>query len=170
VAAERLTPTDDPVFAIEDPRTDDVRRLLEAHLAFARSVTPPGHVHALDLEALVDPAVSLYCARRNGELLGVGALKRLDATHAEIKSMHVTEAARGQGIGRAMVQYLLSEAAARNCRRVSLETGTMEAFAPARSLYSSVGFTPCEPFGEYTDNPFSTCMTIVLDPETGIRR
>jgi putative acetyltransferase len=154
----------DVVFAVENPRTADVRGLLEAHLAFARAVTPPGHVHALDVEALLGPAVTLYSARRSGELLGVGALKRLDQWHVEIKSMHVEEAARGQGVGRAMLDHLLAVAAERGYGRVSLETGTMEAFAPARALYASVGFTPCEPFGEYTNNPHSTCMTIALEP------
>jgi putative acetyltransferase len=160
----------DVVFAVEDPRAADVRRLLESHLAFSRSVTRPGHVHALDVEALMDPAVTLYGARRSGELLGVGALKRLDDIHAEIKSMHVSEAARGQRIGREMLEHLLAVAVARKYRRASQETGTMEAFAPARVLYESVGFEPCEPFGEYTNNPYSTCMTIVLDPSAGIRR
>ena len=63
-----------------------------------------------------------------------------------------------------MVDHLLAVAAARNYQRVSLETGTMNAFAPARSLYTKVGFTPCEPSGEYTANPYSTCMTMIIDP------
>jgi putative acetyltransferase len=96
-------------------------------------------------------------------LLGVGALKRLDETHAELKSMHTSEAARGQGVGRAMVGHLLAVAADRGYQRVSLETGTTDAFAPARSLYTTVGFKPCAPFGEYTDNRHSAYMTIDLD-------
>jgi len=96
--------------------------------------------------------------------VGIGALKRLDASHAEVKSMHTSEAARGQGVGRAMVDHLLAVAAERNYQRVSLETGTMDAFAPARSLYTKVGFAPCEPFGEYTANPYSICMTMTIDP------
>lgn len=148
--------------ATDDPRAEDVRALLERHLAFARKVTPPGHVHALDVESLVDPAVTLFSARRAGVLLGVGVLKELDPFHGELKSMHTVEAARGQGVGRAMVNHLLSVAAARSYRRVSLETGTMDAFAPARALYAKVGFKPCEPFGEYTANASSACMTIDL--------
>ena len=150
------------VIAVDDPRRDDVRALLEVHLAFSRAVTPPGHVHALGIDGLLDPAVTFFSARRGGRLMGIGALKRLDGTHAEVKSMHTSESARRQGVGRAMVDHLLAVAAACNYERVSLETGTMEAFEPARSLYSKVGFVPCEPFAEYTANPYSTCMTMVI--------
>lgn len=153
----------DFVIALDDPRADDVRALLDRHLSFAHEVTPPGHVHALEIAGLLDPSVTFFSARRDGALLGVGALNQIDASHAELKSMHTLEAARGQGVGRAMVEHLLSVAVDRNCRRVSLETGTMEAFAPARAMYEKVGFLPCEPFGKYTANPNSTCMTINLE-------
>jgi putative acetyltransferase len=152
----------DLVIAVDDPRVDDVRTLLETHLAFSRDVTPPGHVHALDIDGLLDPAVTFFSARRDGALLAIGALKRIDETHAELKSMHTSAAARGQGVGRAMVDHLLAVAAGRGCQRVSLETGTMDGFAPARSLYTRVGFLPCPPFANYTANPHSTCMTIAL--------
>jgi len=154
----------DLVFAVGDPRAEDVGALLATHLAFARDVTPPGHVHALEIDGLLDPAVTFFSVRRGGVLLGVGALKRLDASHAELKSMHVSEAIRGQGVGRAMVEHLLAVAAGEGYQRVSLETGTMDAFAPARRLYERAGFVPCEPFGEYTANANSTCMTITIGP------
>ena len=160
----------DLVIAIDDPRSDDVRTLLDRHLAFAREVTPPDHVHAMDVDDLLSPAVTFFSGRRDGVLLGVGALKRLDETHAELKSMHTSEAARGQGVGRAMVGHLLAVAADRRYQRVSLETGTMDAFAPARSLYTKAGFEPCAPFGEYTVNPHSACMTIDLAEAAGGRR
>ncbi|HEY4398699.1 MAG TPA: GNAT family N-acetyltransferase [Acidimicrobiia bacterium] len=160
----------DLVIAIDDPRADDVRTLLDRHLAFAREVTPSDHVHAMEADDLLGPAVTFFSARRDGLLLGVGALKRLDETHAELKSMHTSEDARGQGVGRAMVDHLLAVAADRNSRRVSLETGTMDAFAPARSLYTSAGFRPCAPFGEYTANPHSACMTIDLSETADGRR
>ncbi|MDQ1439383.1 MAG: putative acetyltransferase [Acidimicrobiaceae bacterium] len=146
----------------DDPRREDVRRLLERHLDFAREVTPPGHVHALDIEGLCDPAVTFFSGREDGVLVAVGALKELDATHGELKSMHTSDAVRGRGVGRAMVDHILSVAAARNYRRVSLETGTLEAFAPARALYAKAGFEPCPPFGDYTANPVSTCMSIAV--------
>jgi putative acetyltransferase len=151
------------VVAADDPCADDVRALLEQHLAFAREVTPPAGVHALDVEDLLDPTVTFFSARRDGVLLGVGALKQLDGSHAELKSMHTVETARGQGVGRAVVDHLLSVAADRNYRRVSIETGAMDAFAPARSLYRKVGFRPCAPFGEYACSPTSVCMTVAVD-------
>ena len=153
-----------PVIAVDDPRAEDVRALLEAHLAFAREVTPPEDVHALDIEGLLDPSVTFFSARLDGELVGIGALKQLDDSHAELKSMHTVEAARCRGVGRAMVDHLLSVAAERRCRRVSLETGTMDVFAPARGLYTKAGFAPCEPFGDYRASRNSAYMTITLDP------
>jgi putative acetyltransferase len=149
--------------AVDDPSADDVRRLLAQHLAFAHEVTPANHVHAMEADALVDPAIMFVSARAGGALLGVGALRRLGPTHAELKSMHVSAQARGRGIGRAIVDHLLALAAAEGYQRISLETGTYAAFEPARSLYASVGFVPCEPFADYTANPFSTCMTLELD-------
>jgi putative acetyltransferase len=143
----------------DDPRAPDVRDLLERHLSFANEHSPPEDVHALDVDGLLDPEVSFFSFRVDGDLLAVGALKRLDEHHAELKSMHTAEVARGRGIGRAMVNHLISVARARGMQRVSIETGTMAAFAPARSLYAHAGFEPCEPFGTYTPSPNSICMT-----------
>jgi putative acetyltransferase len=147
----------------DDPRAEDVRDLLERHRAFAHANTPPEDVHALDVDGLLDPVVTFFSFRRDGELLGVGALKQLDRRHAELKSMHTAEAARGRGVGRAMLGHLIGVARERGCRRVSLETGSMDAFAPARSLYASAGFTPCGPFGDYSPSRNSTFMTLSLD-------
>ena len=103
-------------------------------------------------------------ARLDGQLLGVAALKQLDEVHGERKSLHTVEAARGQRVGRALVEHLLAVAADRNFRRVSLETGIMEAFAPARSLSAQVGFSPCAPFGDYVSSPTRPGMTIEIEP------
>ena len=150
------------VIEVDDPRRDDVRALLEQHLAFARGVTPPEDVHALDLDGLLDPSITFFSLRVDGELLGVGAIKQLDPEHAEVKSMHTTAAARRRGVGRAIVDHLLAVAAERGVRRVSLETGAGEAFAPARSLYADAGFVPCGPFGDYRASPNSAFMTRLL--------
>ncbi|MTV26397.1 GNAT family N-acetyltransferase [Nitriliruptoraceae bacterium ZYF776] len=146
-------------FAVEDPRDAEVETLLARHLAFARATSPSCHVHALPSDGLLDPAVTFVACRRDGQLVGTGALRELDATHGELKSMHVAEAARGAGVGRAVLDHLLDLARTRGYRRVSLETGTQEAFAPARALYLGAGFVPCPPFGSYTENPYSTCFT-----------
>jgi putative acetyltransferase len=149
----------------DDPRAADVRDLLAAHLAFAHEHSPAEDVHALDVDGLVDPAVTFYSFRVNGALLGVGALKQLDAEHAELKSMHTAAAARGRGVGRAMIDHLLGVARARGLQRVSIETGTMDAFAPARALYANAGFVRCEPFAGYWVSPNSVCMTLWLTGE-----
>ena len=151
--------------ASDDPRADDVRKLLEVHLAFANEHSPPEDVHALDVGGLLDASVSFFSFRRDGRLLGVGALKCLDAHHAEVKSMHTVAAARGQGVARAMLQHLIGVARDRGFMRLSLETGTMEAFEPARSLYAAAGFVPCGPFDAYVASPNSTFMTLWLAGE-----
>jgi putative acetyltransferase len=150
------------VIAPDDPDADDVRALLEKHLRFAHENSPPEDVFALDGDALAVEGISLFSARDGATLLGVGALRRLDDDHAEIKSMHTAVAARGRGVGRAMLEHLLAVARERDYARVSLETGTMAAFAPARALYRSAGFTACPPFGDYRVSPNSVCMTLSL--------
>jgi putative acetyltransferase len=150
-------------FAIDDPRAEDVRDLLESHLAFTSSHSPPEDCHALDVEGLLDPAVTFFSFRDKGALLAVGALKQLDAHHGEVKSMHTAEAARGRGIGRAMVDHVIAVARAGGLQRLSLETGSTPAFAPSRSLYERAGFRPCAAFGEYSPSQNSTFMTMSLN-------
>lgn len=146
--------------AIVDPRIDDVRGLVERHLKFGRLHSPPQDAHALEVDDLLDPAVTLFGIRCRGELVAIGALKRLDDRHAELKTMHTAEHVRGLGIGRAMLDHLLAVARERGFERVSLETGVQEAFAPARSLYASAGFATCEAFGDYRRSPNSAYMTM----------
>lgn len=148
--------------ASEDPRVADVRALLAQHLDFANQHTPPEDVHALDIDGLLDPAITFVTCRSAGELLAVGALKQIDERHAELKSMHTAVAARGRGIGRVLLDHLIDVARDRGVTRVSLETGSMSAFAPARSLYASVGFSPCGPFGDYRPSRNSSFMTLEL--------
>ena len=147
---------------VDDPRRDDVRRLLEQHLVFASGVMPPDDVHALDPDGLLDANITFFGLRVDGELLGIGAIKQLDSDHVELKSMHTAIAARRRGVGRALLDHLVAVAAARGTRRVSLETGAGEAFVPARSLYAAAGFVPCGPFGEYAATPNNAFMTRFL--------
>jgi putative acetyltransferase len=155
-SADRLPPAQ---IAIADPRADDVRRLLERHLSFTHAQVPEKERHALDADRLADAAVEFYALRIDGELLAVGALKSLEHGHAEVKSMHTAQAARGQGLGRSMLDHLLAVARERGFRRLSLETGSMAAFIPARSLYRSAGFAVCGPFGDYPASDYKTFMT-----------
>jgi putative acetyltransferase len=153
----------DSRIAIDDPRNPDVRALLGRHLEFALGQTPPEHSFALDVDGLLDPAITLFSVRVHGNLVGVGAIKRLSPIHAEIKSMHTAEEARGHGIGRAVLTHLLQVARAEGFRRVSLETGTTPAFAAARALYQGAGFVSCGPFGSYQPSEDNLFMTLELD-------
>jgi putative acetyltransferase len=154
--------TGEPI-AVDDPRKPDVRALLERHRAFALGQTPPEHSFALNADGLLDPAITFFSFRDSGRVLGIGALRHLGPDHAEIKSMHTAETARGRGIGRAMLAHLLGVARTRGFRRVSLETGTTAAFAPARALYHSAGFTSCGPFAGYQPSGDNLFMTLELD-------
>ena len=150
------------VIEVDDPRAPDLSALVAQQLAFAAAHSPPEHVHALNVDKLLDPTVTLYSYRLDGELLGVGALKQLDARHVELKSMHTAGSARGRGIGRTLLAHLVCVAHDRGAHRISLETGSMPAFAPARSLYTRAGFTTCEPFADYRASRYSTFLTLAL--------
>lgn len=154
--------------AVDDPRSPDVAALLARHLRFSLAQTPAEYSFALGQDGLADEAVTLFSLREHGTLLGIGAIKQLGPRDAEIKSMHTAEAARGRGIGRALLTHLVEVARSRGCRMVSLETGTTAAFAPARALYASAGFVPCGPFADYRPSEHNIFMTMDLEaPQSG---
>lgn len=157
----------DSLIRRDDLRGPEIAELLEAHLAHARAHSPPESIHALDLNRLRALEITFWSLWLDGELAGCGALKELAADHGEIKSMHTARAHRGKGVAAKLVAHILAEARARGYRRVSLETGTMDGFAPARALYQSFGFTVCPPFAQYREDPNSVCMTLVLTPSGG---
>jgi putative acetyltransferase len=138
---------------------DDVRALLVEHLTDMFATSPAESVHALDLDALRDPAIEFWTAREDGRLLGCGAVKDLGHAHGEIKSMRTTAGARGRGVATLVLEHLLHTARGRGFRRLSLETGTEEYFAPARRLYERHGFVPCDPFAQYVRDPHSVFLT-----------
>lgn len=147
---------------VDDPREAAITSLLERHLTLMLQQSDPEDVHALDVEALTDPAITFYAVRSQGAVVGVAALKVLGPEHLELKSMHTAAEARGRGVARALLSHLLDEARARGARRISLETGTQPGFAAARALYVSAGFTECGPFGAYVPSRASTFMTLEL--------
>ena len=155
---------------VDDPRADDVQALLATHLAFSRGITPAEYSFALDVEQLVDPAVTFFSARDDGRLLGIAAIKRLDAGHAELKSMHTRETDRGRGIAGALLNHVLAFARSVGYSRVSLETGTTDEFIAARTLYARAGFSSREAFGDYRASPYNTFMTLSLEPAGKDRR
>ena len=136
--------------------------LVHQHLASAAEHSPPESVHALGLERLRQPGLRFFTAWVGDDLAGMGAVKRIAADHAELKSMRTAEAFQRRGIAAAMLRHLLTVAADMGCTRVSLETGSMAAFAPARALYARFGFVACAPFGDYREDPYSVCMTRML--------
>jgi putative acetyltransferase len=149
--------------AVDDPRKPDVTALLERHLEFSTTETPPEHSFALDVQGLVNPAITFFSFRAaDGQLLGVGALKLLDSDTGEVKSMHTAAEARGRGIGRAVLTHIIGVARQRRLQRIYLETGTTPGFAAARALYASEGFIPCGTFGGYPITGDNTFMTLPL--------
>jgi putative acetyltransferase len=149
--------------AVDDPRRPDVRALLERHLTFCLSETPPEHSFALDVDALVQPTIAFFSYRdSDGTVIGVGAIKELDAAQGELKSMHTAAEARGRGVGRAVLDHLLSVARGRGYHLVSLETGTTPGFAAARAMYESAGFVPTEPFADYVRTEDNTFYSLAL--------
>jgi putative acetyltransferase len=146
----------------DDLRGPEIAALLTAHLDHCRAASPPESTHALDLDGLRAPAVTFWSAWEDGQLVGCGALKELDPSHGEVKSMHTAAAHRGCGVALGVLQHIVKEARSRSYRRLSLETGTQDAFAPARALYAGFGFSPTGPFGDYVPDPNSVFMTMEL--------
>lgn len=148
---------------LDDLTSPEVAELLNEHLRDMYAASPPESVHALDLDKLRKPEISFWSAWNGDQLMGCGALKELDPTHGEIKSMRSANRFRGQGVGKKMLEHILQVASERQYQRLSLETGTQDFFLPARKLYERYGFEYCGPFADYVEDPYSAFMTRVLD-------
>jgi putative acetyltransferase len=157
------TPDGTVLIGRDTPEREDVLQLLGEHLADMHATSPPESVHALDPAALAGPGISFWTARENTRLLGCAALKHLAPGDAEIKSMRTANAVRGRGVASALLRHVLAEARHGGYRRLYLETGSQEFFAPARRLYERHGFTDCPPFAGYELDPNSVFMTLQLD-------
>lgn len=160
--AQPVEALDELVVAVEDPDQPDVRALLEEHLRDMYATSPAESVHALDLAGLTHPAITFWTARTGDALLGCGALRHLDEGHGEVKSMRTRPDARGRGVGATVLRAIVDEAVRRGYARLSLETGSQDFFAPARSLYRRHGFTDCPPFADYAEDPSSVFLSRVL--------
>ena len=124
--------------------------------------SPPESVHALDLSALSQPDITFWSVWQDNELAGCGALKELDNSHGEIKSMRTSKSFLRQGVARLLLEHIISQANTRGYQKLSLETGTMDAFIPAQKLYQQFGFKICQPFADYQEDPYSSFMTKVI--------
>ena len=140
----------------------EVHALLNEHLANMYELSPPESVHALDLTKLRAPDITFWTIWDGSLLLGCGALKELTPAHGEVKSMRTPQALRRRGAARAILAHIVAEARSRGYRRLSLETGSQEAFEPAQKLYQSFGFSHCGPFADYQPDPNSVFMTLEL--------
>jgi putative acetyltransferase len=146
----------------DHPLTPDLALLFDRHTADMHADTPPESIHMMDKGALAAPGIRFFVLRDQGQPLAMGAYKRIEAGHAEIKSMHVLAEARGRGLSKAMLDHLLATARADGLTRLSLETGIQPTFIAARALYARAGFTECPPFTGYGPDPNSVFMTKVL--------
>ncbi len=146
----------------DDLSGPEIATLLTEHLAAMARSSPPQCVHALDLAALRGPDITFWTAWSGSNLLGCGALKELDTRHGEVKSMRTADAYLGQGVGTALLSHLIEVAVRRSYSRLSLETGSGPAFAPALALYEKFGFEYCGPFANYSADPFTRFMTMEL--------
>lgn len=142
-----------------DPTDPALAPLISRHLDLMYASSPACSVHAMDAAAMTEAGVTFFAAIEGGEAVAMGALKRLSATHGEVKSMHVRADRRGTGLADAILERLLEAARAAGFLKVSLETGSQNAFAPARAFYSRHGFAPCPPFEGYAEDPNSVFMT-----------
>jgi putative acetyltransferase len=149
---------------IDDLRGPEIASLLQTHVAFCRAASPPESAHVLNLDSLRAPGITFWSVWDGADLIGCGALKELDPVHGEVKSMHTAAKHRGRGAGLAVLKQVVADARSRGYRRLSLETGSMAAFAPARALYAGFGFIECAPFGSYRPDPNSVFMTLELGP------
>lgn len=145
-------------FQIDDLSGNASQALVRRHLEGMHANSPPESVHALGIEQLREPGVTLWSGWIDDELVVIGALKRLDAENGEIKSMRVEQAWLGKGIGWMMLDHITQAAKRAGMKALWLETGSGDAFVPALKLYASAGFVRCAPFSDYTDDPFSVFM------------
>ncbi len=140
----------------------EIRALLQVHFGGMLANSPPGSCHFLDFDGLRAPGVTFWSIWDEHELAGCGAVKELDPTHGEVKSMRTAEAHLGKQVGSQMLTHIVDIARQRGYQRLSLETGSTEAFAAAIRLYDRFGFISCEPFGNYVPDPFSRFFTLAL--------
>jgi putative acetyltransferase len=150
------------IIRVDDLNGPEIAAFLQDHIRDMLSVSPPESKHALDLDGLRGSDITFWTAWQGDTLVGCCALKQLEPGHGEVKSMRVAGDLRASGIGSALVVNLIDEARLRRYERLSLETGSMPFFEPARRLYRRHGFEPCEPFAQYELDPNSVFMTLML--------
>lgn len=145
----------------DDPAAPYVTDLLTYHIQELQGVMGE-HAFALDASGLSAASVTFWTVWHHATLAGFGALKQLDHTHGEVKSMRAAPAMRSMGVGRALLDHIISEARKRRYARVSLETGTAPMHGPAIALYRSSGFVSCDAFADYTPSAHNQFLSLDL--------
>lgn len=145
---------------IDDLKGSEVIGLLEEHHQDMLLHSPPESIHALDVKSLQTSDVTFWSAWVDSELAGCGALKQLTTSHAEIKSMRTSQHFRRKGVAAQLLQCILNHVKDQNFSQISLETGSMDAFIPARKMYEKYGFIYCQPFDKYKEDINSVFMTL----------
>jgi len=148
---------------IDDLKGEEIAKLLSEHHQDMLSHSPPESVHALDIQKLKSADITFWTAWIEDELAGCAALKEIDSNHAEIKSMRTSKAMLRKGVAKNLMNHLLMESKNRGYSKISLETGSMQIFIPARELYKRFGFEMCEPFADYIEDSHSVFMTKRLE-------
>jgi len=147
----------------DDLSSVQTQALLRLHLAGMHANSPPGHVFALDLTGLQAADVTVWSAWAGDAILGLGALRRLDAETGEVKSMRTHPDHLRKGVAAALLEHIIVEARALGLRRLSLETGSGPAFDPALALYRRRRFVSGPPFGDYTASTFNQFLHLALE-------
>jgi putative acetyltransferase len=143
---------------VDDLEGPQIIALLQEHLSALRRISPPESCHVLDLPGLRQPDITFWTVWDADRLAGCGALKELTSEHGELKSMRTASSYQRSGVASRLMRHMIEEAKRRNYRRLSLETGAMAYFDPARALYASFGFVACAPFSDYVEDPNSVFM------------
>ena len=140
-----------------------VDELLQKQFVELKAASPIGSAHVLDIAGLKVPSIKFWSLWENDQLMGCGALKFLDKSHGEFKSIRVHDNFRGKGYGTKVVNHLIEEAKKLRIYRLSIETGASDFFKSARELFDSCGFKPCPPFAHYKEDVNSLYLTKLLD-------
>ena len=141
----------------------EVNKLLKKHFIELRSVSPEGSTHVLDIDGLKNTSIKFWSLWEENKLVGCGALKFLEANHGEFKSIRVADDFRKKGYGKKIIYHLISESKEIGIKKLSVETGSGNFFLPARKLFTSCGFKPCNPFAHYKLDANSCYFNLIIN-------
>jgi putative acetyltransferase len=158
---------DSIVIQQERPDQPEVVALLESLDRYLLSLYPPDANHIMNVQELLEPAVSFFVAREGGRIVGTGAYRRMPGESAtggepygEIKRMYVDPKSRGKRIGSRLLETLEDKLFDESITLALLETGAEQ--TQAVRLYERSGYTLRGPFGGYPDNGLSVFYAKVL--------